>query len=687
VQIGRWFEPGEDQPGRDRVAILGHELWARRFGSDPAAIGRMIAVDGVERRIVGIMPAGFALPSARVQLWMPAPVDPRNQVDYWAGEFTPLIARLRPGTTIDQARDETKRLAADVWRMFPWPMPRNWNANATVIPLQTDLAGDTRGRLLVLVGAVAAMLVIACANVAGLLAARGAARRKEIAMRAALGAGQFRIVRQLLTESVILAGAAGAVGLLLGCLGLRLFRTVVSADLPAAARIGIDWRVAAFAAALAIAAGISFGIAPAVSASRLDLLKAMKSGGQRSATASSVHFRSWLIAGEVALTLMLVIGSALLLRTLYAFSTVNPGFDRQRLLSIKISPESSFCKEPGRCIAFYDRMLHEVRGVTGVVDAAVANDVPLDGSASSIAVDVEDHPRTAEFPSPVFWAGAISPGYLRVMAVPLLSGRSFNDADTREAEPVVMIDASTAMRFWPGRNPVGKHLKAASEKRWRTVVGVVADVRQYNLANRPPAGITGAMYMPYAQAIDRDDRLPEVMNLVVKTGSYAPQVADELHRSLASLNPDIPVSGVVRLDRIVDDSLSGFRSTTWLILGFAAAALALAAVGIYGLVSYSVAQRGYEIALRMSIGATAGGILWMILARSLRVTALGLSAGIVGAVVVARGLSAALSDVAASGPLVYALVTAFLLAVAVAASLVPAVHAARIDPVRALRAE
>ena len=422
---GAGLTPDEDRPGRDRVAILSHELWTQQFESDRGVIGRRITINGVDRTIVGIMPAGFAFPSSNVQLWYPATIDPSQQVDYWAGEFTPLIGRLHPGVTMEQARSEIRSLAAEVWQMFPWPMPRNWNANATVIPLQTDLAGDSRGRLLMLLCTVGAVLVIACANIGGLLLARGAARRKELAMRAALGAGQSRIVRQLLTESVVLAGIAGApdwcwARLRCSCSGPRFPRTWWG-------RAGLGsigtWRLSPVRSRfwrdfVRDRAGLS--------ASRLDLLEGLKTGSQRSATAGSINFRQGLIAGEIALTLILVIGATLLLRSLYTLSNVNPGFDPRNVLTIKISPDPSFCKEAAKCVAFYDQMLNGAHGVAGVVDAAVANTVPLDGAAPSLAVDVEDHPKSAQFPAPMFWAGAISPGYLQLMRIPLLSGRSFH---------------------------------------------------------------------------------------------------------------------------------------------------------------------------------------------------------------------------------------------------------------------
>ncbi len=687
VMLGRGLYPGEDQPGRDHVAILSYDLWASRFNSDPTVFGRMITVNGIPRRIIGVMPAGFALPSARTQLWYPWVVNPTAVVDYWSSEFVPLIGRLHPGASIEQAKNEVRGLAAGVWTMFPWPMPRHWNGDSTAIPLQIDLAGDSRGRVLMLLCAVGAVLVIACANVAGLLMARAGTRRKEIAVRAAMGAGRFRIVRQLLTECIVLAGAAGVVGLALGAWALRLFGTVVSPDLATASRIEMDWRVAAFTAALSLLAGLSFGIAPALSASRLSVIEAIKTGTQRTATGASIRFRSWLIGAEIALTLVLVVGASAMIRSLYKLTSTNPGFQPQHVVAVKISPDRTFCSVPASCIAFYDRMLVQARAVPGVLDAVIANTVPLDGKLSSTPVDVEDHPRTAEFPSPMFWAGDVSPGYLNFMGVPLVAGRAFTAADTRESEPVVLITASTAKRFWPGKNAIGKHVRLVAEPRWRTIVGVVADVHQFSLTDRTPGGITGAMYMPYAQGSDGNQDLPPVMNLMVRTASHMPQAADEVYRVAASMNPNIPVGKPVYLEEQVTGSVSKLRSTTWLFLSFAFAALALAAIGVYGLVSYSVTQRTYEIGLRMAIGASGGSIVRLIVARSLRIAVIGLATGLIGAYVIVRALPSLMVDVAPAGLAINLGVSAFLLAVTAIASFVPAWQAARIDPVKALRVE
>jgi len=382
-----------------------------------------------------------------------------------------------------------------------------------------------------------------------------------------------------------------------------------------------------------------------------------------------------------------VIAATLLIRSLFELTRADPGFHTQHVLAIKMSPDSSFCREPAACVSFYDRILTEGRGVQGIVDAALTNSVPLDGSAPSLAVDVEDHPKTADFPAPMFWAGAITPGYLQLMGIPLLDGRWFTPADAGGSEPVLLISASTARRFWPGQNAIGKHVKWVSEQRWRRVVGIVADVRQFDLTDRAPAGITGAMYLPYSQSIDGDGRIPHVMTLLVKSGSSDPGIADSLHNFATAVNPNIPVSKVFRLDTSVTDSVSSFRSTAWLFLVFAAVALILATIGVYGLVSYSVTQRSYEMGLRMAVGASAGSILRMVLLGSVRVSLLGVSAGLVIAFAAIRVLTSVVAEVTYTDLPVFAFVTAFLLAVTIIASLVPAVRASRIDPVRILRAE
>ncbi|HEY6990518.1 MAG TPA: ABC transporter permease [Bryobacteraceae bacterium] len=684
AERGRTFEVSEERPGQDGVAILSHRLWKNKFdGAD--VIGRTIALAGVPRRVVGVLPANFALPSATVDIWIPARMDPAVMKDYWGSIFAPLIARLRPGATLEQARGEIKALSANLWKLFPFPMPRRFNADSTVISLQTDLAGDARSRLLILLCAVGAVLAIACANVASLLLARGITRRKEIAMRAAVGAGRSRIVRQLLTESAVLALASGAAGVMLSGAALSLFRTVAPADLPGLIHSGFDWRVGVFAAALSLAVGLVFGIVPAWSAGKLDLMEAMKTGSQRSRAPAWLALRGWLIAGEIALTLALVTGAGLLVKSLYGLLTVNPGFSMERIVTLKISPNDSFCRNREACVAFYTRLLDQARAVPGAAGVALVNTLPLDGGLPAIAADVEDHPKTADFPAPMLWTGAISPNYLDLMHIPLLSGRAFTNADAAGAEPVILVSASTAQRFWPGINPIGKHIKSVDEKKWRTIVGVVADVRQFDLADRSPSAISGSIYTPYAQA-GAADRIPAVMNLLIKTSGEG-TAASEIRRIAMDANPEVPIGRLVPLKQIANNSIAGLRSTIWIFLGFAAMALLLAAIGIYGLISYSVSQRTYEIGVRMATGATNASVVRLILAQGLRVTFVGLAAGIAVSFLLTRFLSGLLFRVTATDPIIFLCVCLFLLMVAFAASSIPAWRASRIDPVRVLRVE
>ncbi|MFL6350812.1 MAG: ABC transporter permease [Bryobacteraceae bacterium] len=687
VERGRTFERGEDRPGNDGVVIISHELWRAKFNGDPDILDRTITLNGINRQVIGITPASFSFPSTTVQFWIPARIDSGNSEDYWGGEFVPLIARLRPRANSEQAKAEIHSLAQGIWKLFPWPMPRRWNADSTAISLQSDLAGDTRTQLFILLGAVGTVLGIACANVASLLLARATARRKEVAMRAALGAGTARIMRQLLTESVVLALAAGVIGVLLGSTSLSLFRAVVPAEIPGMAQVGLDWRVCVFAAALSILTGLAFGIVPALNAGKLDLVEAMRSGSQRFSTKTWIALRGWLIAGEIALTVVLVVGAGLLMKSLYDLTAVNPGFNSQRILTIKISPNESFCTQRESCIAFYSLLIAQARGLRGVVDAAIANTVPLDGQLPAIPADVEDHPRTPDFPSPMLWTGAVASNYFRLMQIPLISGRAFTEADAANASPVILISASTARRFWPGGNPIGKHIRKTGETSWRTVIGVVADVRQFDLANHSPGSISGAIYMPYAQAILGSGHIPAVMDLLVKTTATAEQVAAELRRVAVNANPNVPVGRVMTLTDIVGNSISGFRSTIWVFLSFASAALLLAAIGLYGLMSYSVSQRTYEISVRMAIGAPRSSVAGLILSQSLRITMIGIVSGIVAAFLLSRLLSKMLVGVTATDPLTFAGVVLLVLIVAVTASSVPAWRAARIDPIRTLRAE
>ena len=394
VARGRSFHPGEESPGRDNVVIVSDALWKDRFGGDPSALGRVIRLNGVDREIVGVMPASFSYPTARVQLWVPMRLDPSNFLEYWGSEFIPLIARLRPAATLPSAQSEVRNLMSQFRDTFPYPMARDFNADATAIPLQQDIVGDVRGKLIILLSSVALVLFIACANVASLLLSRATTRRREMALRAALGAGRLRVIRQLLTESVGLALTGAALGILLATVALSVFKSVLPSSLPGLAEAAIDWQILAAVTALALCTGLASGIAPALSASQVDIAETIKTGSQRSTSGFWTGVRSLIISGEVALTLVLLVSAGLLLRSLYKLSDTNPGFDPAHILTVRISPNQFTCNQRAACIALYDRLLERTSSIPGVQAAAVTNSVPLDGQLPTIAVDVEGHPKT-----------------------------------------------------------------------------------------------------------------------------------------------------------------------------------------------------------------------------------------------------------------------------------------------------
>ncbi|MBV8863872.1 MAG: ABC transporter permease, partial [Acidobacteriaceae bacterium] len=541
VAKGRGFKQGEDLPGRDGVVIISDSLWKGSFGRDPAILGRIITLDGVHREIVGVMPNNFSYPSAKVQFWIPMRLDPSNFLEYWAGEFVPLVARLRSGATVAEAQGELQRLVPQFRKTFPYPMARDWNADSNAVPLQQDLVGDIRGKLIILFASVGIVLLIACANIASLLLSRATARRKEIALRTALGAGRLRIIRQLLTESVGLALLGAALGIALGWSALSMFKSLLPSSTPGLAEAAIDWQVVGAVTTLALVTGLGFGLAPALSASQVDLTEAIKTGSQRSPASFWTQFRSFLIAGQVALTLILVVSASLLLKSLYELSHTNPGFNPAHVLTVRISPNQLLCSQRSACVALYERLVQRTHGISGVASAAISNSVPLDGELPTIPVDVEGHPKTVDHPAPMFWFGAVGSDYFHLLEIPLLSGRYFTQADGATSAGVAVISASTARRFWPRENAVGKHLKPTNSQQWRTVIGVVGDVRQYTLAKGLPGWVAGVIYMPYSQSEREDRQIPAALTLLVRAPSNTAQLRNDIHHLAEDQNPDVPV--------------------------------------------------------------------------------------------------------------------------------------------------
>ena len=686
-EIGRTFFPGEDIAGQDNFVLLSHALWQQRFGGDKTIIGRSIELEGVNRQVVGVMPATFRFPSTKTQVWIPLHNDPRNTILYWADDYMPMLGRLRPGFSIEQAHSEVRWFQSRVGALFPWPMPASWNADVSAIPLQSGMVADVRLRLLMLLGAVILVVLIACANVANLTLVRAATREKEIAVRAAVGAGRQRIIRQLLTESLLLASLGALFGLMLASRGLALLKAALPADTPRLSDAHMDWRVLAFTGFLAILTGLISGLAPAFQSSRTAPTEALRSGGRSGSLPISQRFRSGLVIGEVASAVLLVIAAALLIRSFWALSHINPGFQSEHLLTARITPNQSFCSDPERCLAFYRTLLNQVQASPGATGAALVNTLPLGGRVAKRSLDLEGYLPASGEVSPLFWLQVISPGYFRVMKIPLLSGREFTDSDMSGA-PVAIVTAQTARRYWPNENALGKHLRLVDDTEWRTVVGVIADVRAYDLQQNVPGWIGGSAYVPYNSAATLEDRrIPEAMTVVVRSTSDPAQLGSALRSAIASLNPEVPLSELRTMDAVVSDSVASPRSTTLLFSVFAGLAFTLGIIGIYGVLSFIVSNRTREIGVRMALGAQQRDVLWSVMKEGGKFSFVGIFLGITGAAVLMRALSSQLYGISANDPTTFASVAVLVAAIALFACYIPARRATRVDPIIALRYE
>ncbi len=685
-ELGRPFYPGEDQAGQDDYVILSHALWQQRFAGDPSIVGRSIELEGVSRQIVGVMPADFNFPSLKTQLWIPLHNDPRDTTAYWAGDFMPIIGRLRSGYTTAQARAEIRLFQSRVAKLFPWPMPADWNADISVIALRNGMVADVRGRLFLLLGAVSLILLIACVNVANLTLSRAATREKEIALRTAMGAERGRVVRQLLTESVLLAFLGGSLGILLAAEGLQLLKVALPADTPRLASTHIDWRVLAFTAGLAIFTGLLFGLAPALHSSRVALVESLKAAGRGASGSVSQNLRSGLAIIEVAFAVLLVIAAGLLIRSFVALSRVDPGFRAERILTARVTPNEEFCSDPARCISFYRELGDRLQALPGVRSVAFVNTLPLGGRVAKRSLEIENETIPPGEVFPLFWMNVVTPDYLRVMSIPVVAGRGFTSADDSGNPPVALVSESTARRYWPGRSPIGSHVRLSGDKDWRTIVGIVSDVRAYDLQKNVPDWINGTIYFPYApNATLEGGRVPSDMTVVLKSSLDESQIQSALRLNIASLNSEVPVSEVKPLREILSDSVSTPASTTMLFVVFAGLALVLGLVGIYGVLSFLVSRRTREIGIRIALGAQRRDILWLVMKEGAKFSLIGIALGLASALAITRLLASQLYGVSPADPATF-LGAAFLMtAVTLLACYVPTRRALRIDPFVALR--
>jgi putative ABC transport system permease protein len=685
AQLGRTFLPGEDLAGQDNYVILSHSLWTDRFRSDPTILGRSIELEGINRQVIGVMPPAFRFPSPKTQIWIPLHNDPRNVSDYWAGDFMPVIGRLRPGAALSQARAEIRAFQSHAAALFPWPMPSSWNADVSVVPLQNGMVADVRVRLLMLLGAVVLVLLIACTNVANLMLSRAAAREKEFAIRAAMGAGRHRILRQLLTESVLLAFFGALLGLFFAAKGLTLLKLLLPADTPRLLDVHLDWRVLLFTAALALLTGLAFGLAPALQSSRFALTESLKSGGRGAAASVSQRLRSALVIAEVAFAVLLVISAGLMIRSFWALSHVNPGFRAEHILTARITPNESFCSEASRCVAFYRTLLDQVQSFPGTPGAALINTLPLNGRVTKGSFDLENYVVAPGEVSPLFWLNIVTPDYFRVMGIPLLFGRSFTTADLSGA-PVAIITAETARRYWPNQVAVGKHIRLLQDNDWRTIVGVIPDVHAYDLQRNVPDWIGGTAYVLYNPAATMENkRVPAEMTIAIRAASDDSQIAAMLRSAVAHLNQQAPVSEVKSMQAVVSEAVSTPASTTSLFVVFAAVAVVLGIIGIYGVLSFLVSKRTREIGIRLALGAQRRDVLWLVMKEGAKFSLAGISFGLAGAFALTRLLSSELYGISSADPLTFFGVAILMAGVTLLACYVPTRRAMRVDPLTALR--
>jgi putative ABC transport system permease protein len=677
--LGRDFTAEEQIDGKDEEIILGYGFWQSRFGSDPNVVGTKVLLNSRPHTIVGVMPASLrSLPTTLIDA--PAefyrPVGENYDEDSRSGRHLRAIARLKSGVSLEQAQTEMNVIAGRLEQEHP---TANTGYGVRLVELPEDTVGGLRPTLLMLLGAVGFVLLIACANVGNLLLARSTARQKEIAIRAALGASRIRLVRQFLTESVLLALVGGALGLLLSVWGTSLIERIGSRVTPLLSGVAIDNRVLGFTIVISVLTGIVFGLAPALHLSSLDLNESLKEGS-RGSSAGRNPLRSGLVVSEVALALVLLVCAGLMIKSVMRLRDVSPGFNPAKLLTMNVSlPSAKYPKGPDRN-ALFTRMLERVGALPGVETAELTSILPFSGNFDGRGLAVEDRPkpRGEEISVDLYIE---TPGYVRAMGIPLIKGRELTEQDTDKTPLAALINQTMAQQLWPNEDPLGKRIKfPGTEKNpqpWRTVVGVVGDVNQYALDRKPPMQI----YLPEAQYPTSN------MSLIVRTSSDLTGTIAAVRGEIRGLDPDQAVYNIATMESLLSDSISLRRFSMVLLMIFAAVALALAAVGIYGVISFAVTQRTHEIGIRVALGARGADILRLVVTRGMILTLSGVGIGLMAAAGLTRFLQTLLYGVSATDPATFIAISLLLTGVALGACLVPARRATKVDPMIALRYE
>jgi len=681
-QLGRVFAPEEAQDGRDDVVLISHDLWRRRFATDPQTVGQKVIVNGRNHTIIGIMPQGFAFPQ-RTELWKPLWFPAEQFTGPWRGNRgLTVIGRLKPEVRAAAAQTEMDALAAQLTEQYP----RNYQSRGwkiSVVPLLDDYVSDARNGLVILLGAVAFVMLIACANVANLSLTRATARRQEIAVRLALGASRRRVMRQLLTESVLLATMGGAGGLLLAAWGADLLLRLAPEDLPRIHEAHVDGRVLAFTFAVALVTGILFGLVPALAASNPDLNETLKDGGRGgTGSAKRQRVRNIFVIAEVTLALVLLIGAGLMLKSFWRLQGVDPGFNPDGVLTMRMMLPFETYQKPAQRSAFYRQALERIQSAPGVETVSATSRIPLSQSGTSGTISGENSAvGPNDLPVEAEWRW-ITPDYFKAMATTLLEGRAFTEADTEGAPLVAIVDESFARRYYPNDNPVGKRIKRGkldSTRPWMTIIGVVRHVQSRRLD--ATSGVQ--VYFPFYQ-----DPTAYNMSLVIRTSAADPlALSATVRAAIQSLDANQPVFDVFTLRQIVGDSLSQRRFAMLLMGLFATVALLLAGVGLYGVMAYAVTQRTHEIGIRMALGAESRDVLRLVVKQGMMLALIGVGIGLVASVALTRLLISLLFEVSATDPVTFAAIALLLTGVAMLACYIPARRATKVDPMVALRYE
>ena len=679
-RLGRAFTFEEEKAGGPPTVVLSYELWQRRFGGNANILEQTVMLDGRSYTIIGILPEGLEFPLlGKTDVWTSVGLDGGSLQERGAQMYG-VIGRLKTDVSLDEAQTDVSTIATRLAEQYPEQIKET---PIGVVALQEQLVQSVRPSLLILLGAVGLVLLIACANVANLLLVRASLREKEMAIRAALGASRWRIIRQLLTESFFLAVASAAVGLLLSMWGIDLLRAFGPDNIPRLDEIRIDGRALAFTVCITLLTGLIFGLAPALQASKLDLNESLKEGARlSSAGAARGRLRRWLVISEVAMAMVLLVGAGLLIKSFYRLQQVDPGFNPQGVLTLRVALPRARYAEDDQVTAFFDQTLKGIKELPGVESAASVSFSPMSNATFFLGFSVEGWPPLNPADLPPVQFRTVSPDYFSAMQIPLNRGRRFTEADKKQSPPVVIINQELARRYFPGEDPVGKRLSLRAslgedEPLWRQIAGVVGDIKHFGL----DAEVRPEIYVPYAQ-------LPtSAMTLVVRTASDPASLTDAVKNRIKAVDKDQPVSSVATMESYVSRSVAGRRFSMVLLMGFAAVALLLAAVGVYGVMSYTVAERTREIGIRVALGARRTDIFKLVVGQAARLTVLGLAAGLTGAFALTRLMEGLLFGVTATDPLIFVTVPFVLAAVALVASYIPARRATKVDPMIALRYE